>query len=251
MVDALLELAPAAFYLLVAANLIVALATFVQFTTGIGYAMIAMPLLALLDLTLVPGPALFTMLFLSLFMAFNGREHIHWPGFSPLLIGLLTGTALGTFALATLNPTYFGIVFGALVLIAIVLGHFGLRPAANTTTFATGGFCSGFMGTLSGIHGPVLAIVFHRLNGTAIRATIAAVFVCASTLSLLSLSTQGFFGFDGIKKSLSLFPGLLIGIAMAFLGLKKISVSSAKIGMTTVATLSALLLIANSIIGLH
>jgi len=232
------------------ANAVVALATFVQFTTGIGYAMIAMPLLALIDLRFVPGPALLTMMFLSVFMAIEGRSHINKQGLPALIAGLALGTLVAALILARLNSAYFGLVFGVFVLFAILIGQLGFHPQPNTRTFSIGGFLSGFCGTISGIHGPVLAVVFHKLGIQAVRATIAAVFVIACVLSLLSLAWQGFFDQNGMIRSLMLMPGLIAGGLIAHFSLHKLSERQAKTGMLVTAACSGVILIVRSLVEL-
>jgi len=235
---------------LVLANAIVALATFVQYSTGIGYGMIAMPLLALISLHYVPGPALFTMLSMSLLMAIEGRKHIDYYGFVPLLVSLTFGTVLGAYVLAVMDKTYFGIVFGILILFSIVIGRLGFNPPKNLTAQTIGGFISGFAGTIAGIHGAILAVLFHHMKSVTIRATVAIIFVFAGTVSLICLHYQGLFDASGMKAGLGLLPGLVVGIVLAKLGLKKLKEEHAKLGMVVVAASSALVLLIRSMFDL-
>ena len=61
---------------LLVANVIVGFAGFVQTTTGIGFAMVAVPMLVLIDLSYAPGPALFAMLFLSVAMVAGSWQNV-------------------------------------------------------------------------------------------------------------------------------------------------------------------------------
>ena len=229
------------------ANVIVGFAGFVQTTTGVGFAMIAVPLLVLLDLTYAPGPALFVMLFLSIAMVAGSWKDVDRQGFATLFPGLLVGTMAGSQLLGILSATAFGLVFGCIVLAALVLGRLGLAPRTSPTVNVSGGFVSGLMGTVSGIHGPPLAVLYQRLDPAKARATIAFVFVIASVLSLISLNAAGHFGHVEAAAGLVLLPGLGVGFVLARTGRRFISDGVARNSMLAIAAISAIILIGRSL----
>ena len=242
------QLIPAETGELLLANLIVCFAGFVQASAGIGFAMIAVPLLVLVDLGYAPGPSLFAMLFLSIAMAASGRRDIDRQGLSSLLPGLCVGTVAGALLLGALSPAWFGLVFGAIVLAAIILGQIVAAPPRSRTSYGAGGFAAGLMGTISGIHGPPLAVLYQRADPARARATIALIFVIASVLSLVSLSLEGIFGRAQLLTGLSLLPGLAVGYFLAQRSRAHISDALARGVMLTIAGASAVILIAKSLI---
>ncbi len=230
------------------ANLIVVVAGFVQASAGIGFAMIAVPLLVLIDPTYAPGPSLFVMLFLSLAMVAKARRHIDKNGLATLLPGLCVGTVAGALLLGALSPSSFGLAFGGIVLTAIVLGQFGFAPRQSRTASGVGGFCAGLMGTLSGIHGPPLAVLYQRAEPARAHATIALIFVIGSVLSLASLYAENLFGKLEFLLGLSLIPGLIAGYVLARLCRGLISDRMARNLMLVIAATSSVVLIAKSVI---
>jgi uncharacterized membrane protein YfcA len=231
----------------VVANVIVGFAAFVQTTSGIGFAMVAVPMLVLIDLSYAPGPALFAMLFLSVAMVAGAWQDVDRQGFSSLFPGLLVGTIVGSQLLGLLSAAAFGVVFGVIVLASLALGQMGFAPQRTPVVNATGGAVSGLMGTISGIHGPPLAILYQRGEMATGRATMAFVFVFASILSLVSLNLNGFFGRDEVLAGLGLVPGIAVGFVVAISGRRFISDGAAHTAMLAIAAISAVILIARSI----
>ncbi len=233
---------------LLVANAIVAFAGFVQTATGVGFAMIAVPLLVLIDLTYAPGPSLFVMLFLSVVMVAGSWSDVDTRGFTSLLPGLLIGTIVGSRLLGVLSADAFGVVFGLMVLAALAVGLIGYSPRPSPPVNAGGGFTSGLMGTVSGIHGPPLAVLYQRSEPVRARATIAFVFVIASVLSLISLNQAGYFGRDEAQMGITLLPGLVIGFVFASSGRRFIPDHVARNAMITIAAISAIVLIVRSVV---
>lgn len=236
-----------AFELLVA-NVIVGFAGFVQTTTGVGFAMVAVPMLVLVDLSYAPGPSLFVMLFLSIAMIAGSWSDVDRQGFATLFPGLFLGTIAGSRLLGMLSASAFGLVFGFIVLAALALGRMGFAPRQSPVVNASGGFVSGLMGTISGIHGPPLAVLYQRADPARARATIAFVFVIASVLSLVSLNSAGYFGRDEALAGLALVPGLVVGFVLASTGRRFISDSVARNAMLWIAAISAITLIGKSVL---
>jgi len=139
-------------------------------------------------------------------------------------------------------------VFGFMVLGALALGRMGLEPRQSPAVNASGGFVSGLMGTISGIHGPPLAVLYQRAEPARARATIAFVFVIASVLSLISLNSAGHFGHDEVLAGLALLPGLAVGYVLANTGRRFISGRVAHNAMLAIAAISAIILIGRSVL---
>lgn len=229
------------------ANVVVAIAAFVQAASGLGFAMVAVPLLALIDLGYVPGPSLVAMLGLSLIMAFRGWHDVDRRGLLALLPGLGLGTVIGAYALGMLPASAMGVLFGSMVLIALAGGQIGLIPGRSMPAFALFGTVAGSMGTMAGIHGPPLVILYQDAVPRTARATIALIFIIASCLSLLSLHLNQLFNQDGMLMGLALWPGVLAGYVLAISVGHYISDGMARRTMLGLAALSALLLIAKSL----
>ncbi len=227
----------------VLATVIVAVAAFVQAAAGIGFAMVAVPMLALINLGYVPGASLFAMLALCLMMVCRGWRDIDGEGLSALLPGLGVGTLVGALFLGSLPASGMGLIFGSAVLIGLLIGQMGFVLRRSITSSALSGMIAGFMGTMAGIHGPALVVVYQKMAPRNARATIALIFIIASTLSLSSLYFTGLFGQRELLMGLTLWPGVLIGYVLAISCGHRISDIVAHRTMLGLAALSALLLI--------
>lgn len=192
---------------------VVAIGSAVQAALGFGLAMIAAPLLLLLDPVLVPGPMLVVAVALSLCMAWQERGEIDLSTFRVGVLGRLLGTPPAALLLGTLSAAAFDLIFGLLILLAIGLSlvHGNLQPTPRNVFLAS--VMSGFMGTISSVGGPPLALVYQNAPGPSLRANLALLFIVGASLSLLSLALIGRFGLYDLGYSL----WLLIGVAMGLL----------------------------------
>lgn len=232
---------------LLLANAAVAFAAFIQTASGIGFAMIAVPLLALIDFAFVPGPSLLAMLALSLAMAAQGWREVDRDGLLTLLPGLVVGTVIGALALGALPASSLGVLFGSMILIALAVGRIGIVPRRSPRSFALFGTAAGVMGTMAGIHGPALVILYQDAPTRTVRATIALIFIVASCLSLISLYLTDLVDDRALMIGLALWPGVAAGYVLALCARNLIQDSVARRLMLGLATLSALLLIAKGL----
>ena len=103
------------------ALLTVLVASVVQTSSGIGFGMVAAPILILIDTRLVPGPILLLSLIVSAMAAFRERHDIDYRGLTVALGGRIPGTILAGLTITLIPATTFGLVFGTLVLLAVIL----------------------------------------------------------------------------------------------------------------------------------
>jgi uncharacterized membrane protein YfcA len=183
-----LDLAPS---LLVAAMAISAGAALLQGVAGFGYALIAVPALALLDPRLAPVPQMLTALPLALLMAWRERAHIDVRGSAWVLGGRLVGLAAGTVLVAVADRQLTDVLIGLSVVVGVacVAARGGVTRTPGLDT-AAGAF-SGASGYVSGIGGPPLALLFHGARGPTMRATLAAFFALGLVLTLTTRSALG------------------------------------------------------------
>ncbi|WP_404978670.1 TSUP family transporter [Caballeronia novacaledonica] len=115
---------------------------------------------------------MFSSLALSYITAWRERKSLDRRGVSLALIGrvpgaLLAGLALGLFAART-----YDVVFGSLIIVATVVSLWrgGVQPTPIALVGA--GFASGFIGTLTAVGGPPMALVYQNANGPTLRSTL-------------------------------------------------------------------------------
>jgi uncharacterized membrane protein YfcA len=197
--------------MLILAALVVAFAACVQASIGFAYALLAAPLLQLVSPELVPGPVLVSSLLLSSLTAYRERGSIDRRGVGLALLGRLPGALLAVTTIGLLPQRTFDVLFGTLVLVAVLISLWGkgMRPTPRALLGA--GFASGFMGTLTSVGGPPIALVYQHASGPEIRATLNAYFALGCVLSISLLALAGQFGARHALLGLSLLPAIGVG----------------------------------------
>lgn len=185
--------------------------TLVQGATGIGLGMIAAPILLFIDPRFVPGPLLVLALAVSILIAYRERHAIDFSGLTYALVGRVPGTIVAGLTIAAIPLQLFGLVFGVMVLLAVALsaGRWVVLPSKRNLVVA--GFASGYMGTLTSIGAPPIAIAYQRAEAPRIRSTLAVFFVIGAAFSILTLAWFGKFTLEQLVISLAFLPALLAG----------------------------------------
>ncbi len=196
---------------LLIANGIVIFGALVQTATGMGFGMIAAPLLALVSLEFVPGPMLFVNLFLSLIMLGDGRANVVSREIALLLPTILLGTVMGA-AIVMLVPTdTLGVVFALLILVAVAVTVFARALALTSRNLVVCGVAVGVMGTATGIPGAPLVVLYQNETIEKTRPTMALVFTFSYMSSLVALAFAGAFSVSLAVLGLLMLPGLIVG----------------------------------------
>ncbi|MGI9309348.1 MAG: TSUP family transporter [Gammaproteobacteria bacterium] len=194
----------------------VILGSVVQTLSGVGGGFIIVPLLALIDLAWIPGSLVLSSMSLSGLMAWRERQAVDSAHMLPMMIGVMAGGAAGASLLTMVGFEQLGLVFGSMILLAVVVVMSGLHVKLSNGSAATAGFVAGTMGASSGIGAPVLALLYQDQSGPRVRATLALLYTVASFLILIALLVSGNFGWEDFYRGLALIPGFLIGYMMSF-----------------------------------
>lgn len=192
-----------------------AVGSLLQASVGFGIALFVVPLLVLLNPAFVPGPMIFASLFLAAIMAFRGRSAVDPKKLGLAGVGLFMGTALGALALTIIAADQWPRLFAVLILLAVALSVSGVHIPMTGRNLVTAGIISGAMGTISGIHGPPMALLYQREAGNVVRATLAVFFVMAYAIALIALGMIGLFGKRELLMGFTLAPGVVAGYLIA------------------------------------
>lgn len=186
-----------------------------QAAAGFGLALIAAPILLLIDPAFIPGPLTAASLVLTALVAYRDRAGIDLHGVGWAMIGRVLGTGAAAAFLAIATARVFDLAFGLLVLLGVGLSLAGMqfRPSRNSSMVAGG--LSGLMGTISSIGGPPMALLYQRVDAERLRGTLAGFFLLGATLSVVALAWVGRFGRAEWQLSLLLAPAMAIGFAVA------------------------------------
>ena len=197
---------------LVLASLTMAVGAWVQGAVGFGSNLLAAPVLVLIDPAFVPGPVTIASLVLN--VAVIGRERGAYDrGIGIALAGLVPGTVAAAAVLEVVSTRGLSLAVAGIVLAAVALISSGLdlRPAPPTLLAA--GVGSGFMGTVSGIGGPPIALVYQRASGPMMRSTLSRFFLVGGLITVGALLAVGRIGLAEVGYAAALVPGTLAGFA--------------------------------------
>ena len=214
-----------------------------QAAVGLGFALVAAPILALVDPQFVPGPLLLAGAALAAIMAHNERAAIDRPLLSVCLVGLAAGTIIGTVALQAFGGADLQRVFGGMILLAVGISMAGVPVAANLRNLLAASAVSGIMGVMAGIHGPAIALAFQRSDPKFARAMLGGYFTVAYLLAAAALYMIGAFGMPELGRTLILLPGVAIGLALAPITRRYVDRERLRVAILSIAAISALLLI--------
>lgn len=195
-------------------SLAVASGAAIQGAIGFGFALVAVPVLALLEPGSVPVAVLVLALPMTIGMAARERAHADRAGFGWLIAGRVVGTAIGVAILTSISAEGLSVVVGIALLVAVAGSIRGIRVEPSRASNLAIGAISGAMGTTSAIGGPALAVLYQRRPGPELRSTLAAVFVIGSLISLGALLAAGEVHLEEFVLALQLLPALLLGLVV-------------------------------------
>jgi uncharacterized membrane protein YfcA len=214
-----------------------------QAALGIGMALVVVPILALVDPGFIPGPMLLAGSLLTATTAYAERDAIDPKGLAVSLVGLAAGTVIGAIALHLAAGSNVQRLFGALLLLAVLVSLLGKPVAASGRNLLLAGSASGIMGTMAGIHGPAMSLVFQSVTPKVARAMLGAFFTAAYLGSVTALACVGLFGKPEIIRSIALLPGVVAGLALAPVTRRLVDRQRLRIAILVLATASGTLLI--------
>lgn len=222
---------------------IVAAGAALQAATGMGMALLAAPLLVLIDPSFVPGPTLCTVIALSAAVAWRDRGGIDRGILATSLLGLAVGCLVGAAALAILIGFDLARIFAVLILFVVLLSLTGLQLRTSRPILLAGGAASGVLGTMFGVHGPPIALVLQHEAPDRLRATLCAFFTVGGSVSLAALATAGLFPATQLVRGFELLPGVVVGLAIAPLLARRLDRRRTRHCVLAISALSAVALL--------
>jgi hypothetical protein len=196
---------------IVAAFVAVAGGAAVQGSVGFGLSLVAVPLLALIEPRLLPGPLLCVAIVLTLLLSHRERHSIDFHGVTWGIAGRVPGAVVGAVALEVVPQQQLSLMFGGLVILAVLISLLPLRIRPTAPRLLGAGLLSGFMGTTAAVGGPPIALLLQHSPGPQLRGTLSGFFVLGASVSLLALIVIGRFGLSELWLAFLLLPGILVG----------------------------------------
>lgn len=230
------------------ALLVTAGAATVQGVVGIGFAMIAVPILSLIDPQMAPVPQLFLTIPLTIAMAWRERRGIDMSGIGWILVGRVPGAAIGLALLAVATGAALDLMIGLLVLGAVVIIGSGYHVRRNRSSEFGAGVFSGISGLVASMGGPPLALLYSGEAGETSRPSLSAIFTVGLTITIVVRVLAGYVTTTDLKIAAVLFPALLAGYLMSGVVKDRVNAGQLRIAVLTLSTLAAAGLIVRGLI---
>ncbi|GAB4356932.1 MAG: sulfite exporter TauE/SafE family protein [Oricola sp.] len=195
---------------------VIAFATIVQYRAGVGFGLLAAPLLALFAPGLVPVPIIILTLFTAGATMLTVHDGIRWREVAWSVSGRLIGSVAGAAILVRLtDERHFMIVFGALIALAVAMSLAGLRFRFSNRLLLVMGSISGLTATITSVGGPPMAIAYQDQPPDHARPNMSAFFAIGCVVILAVLQVNGLIRAADVVRAAALAPGLLLGVLAA------------------------------------
>jgi uncharacterized membrane protein YfcA len=207
-------------YLLVV--LVVGVGAAAQASSGFGFALLTVPLLAVLvgPKTAVVADNVIGIGLVSL-MVLRNRHGVERRTVLVVSAAAIVAMPLGLVILTVVDPRVLLAIIGATVLGLTAALVKGLSFPDRDGTDLVAGFCSGLLATSTGTNGPPLVIALHGkdLEPAVFRATLAAAFLVQSVATLVAFTATGKItdevGRAALAGYVGIVPGLFAGERLA------------------------------------
>ncbi len=188
-------------------------AAIIQSGIGMGFGLVAGPALLLIDPTLVPSAVIIVGTPVGAWAAIRDRDQIIIRELGIASIGRVLGALIGSQTMVLLlSPQAFKVLFSTILLIVVALSVIRFHPRFSPRTLFAAGVVSGITGTIAGLGGPPLALVYQDSHGRKVRATLNATITLGGVVSLAFLWVHGLVTLKTFWYALFLMPGLALGI---------------------------------------
>ena len=200
-------------------------AAFVKGATGLGFPLIATPMVALLlDIRIAVTILILPNLLMDITQVFrDGFPYAILRRFKSMISLTIIGVFIGTTVLVMLPLWALNLCLGIMVLVFVISNllklDFTIPPAAEKILSPVVGLLSGFLNGMTNAAGPVLAIYFYslKLEKRSFVKSVATIFMITKASQLIAVSTWNLFNWTTLTLSLQVVLFTLLGF---FAGLK-------------------------------
>jgi uncharacterized membrane protein YfcA len=220
----------------------------IQGGVGFGMNLIAAPILLLIDPRLVPGPAVLAAALITLLTAIRDHRGLSLGDVKWAFVGRIPGTAAAIVVLLAVTGTALSLTLAAIVLVAVAMSASGVNFRIRPSSLAAAGAASGFMGTISSIGGPPMAVLYAGEEGVKLRGTLAGFFFLGTFVSIAALLIAGKFGTTEMRLAAGLVPGIALGFAFSGRLATRLDAGHTRTAVLAVASLAAVSVIVTEVV---
>jgi uncharacterized protein len=184
----------------------------IQSSVGFGFG-ISAAILILFDPRLVPGTILVMGTFLASTNAIISFKHIYTKDLIISLFGRILGSLISIpILLLTFGKESFLVIFAIILLIAVYFSVKKFNITATPKNVFVASSISGFMGTITGIGGPPMGLVYQNSKSLNVSATLNAFFSIGAFISVIMLMYSDIIHEIDFYKAIALLPAVILGI---------------------------------------
>ena len=227
--------------------LVTCLGATVQGAVGYGMALVAGPILLLINPDLIPGPMTIAATLLVVLVIVRDKQALDIFGLKWAILGMFFGIGLGAYVLTNFSDRSYSAIFGGLIILAVLMSVIGIRFPPRKPILVSAGFLAGLMGILTTTSGPPIALVYQDAPGKKLRATISGYFVVGIIFTVATLVSIDKLGMQEINLSLFLMPGILAGFCLSSRIVHWVDRGFTRPAVLTIAALSAITILISQI----
>ncbi|MCX5084169.1 sulfite exporter TauE/SafE family protein [Streptomyces sp. NBC_00401] len=221
----------------------VAVAAFVQGSSGLGFALIVAPVAGILDPGLVPVFVLASMIPLNLYVAWRERSSLDLRGAGWITGARLAATPAGLAVLWLIPERGLGLFVGGATVLAAVASLTVPAFTPGRAAYVGAGAVTGLTETATGVGGPPLALVYQHRPPAELRSTVAACFLIGEVASLVLLFATGKAEVTELGEAVALLPAIAAGAWLSRLVHHRLDARRMRLFVLVFALVSGLVLI--------
>ncbi|GAC1457128.1 MAG: sulfite exporter TauE/SafE family protein [Pseudarthrobacter sp.] len=189
----------------------VAIASLVQGSTGMGFALIVAPVVGFFEPQLLPVLLLVLMLPLNAYVVWRERHALDLHGAGWITIGRVAGTVSGFWVLMAIPPSGMHLLIGISTILAALVSLVMPSFKAGRGALLAVGTVTGITETATGIGGPPWVLAYQHHHASVLRSTVAFCFLIGEIMSLGLLAGTGNVRIEQFQIAPYLLPALIIG----------------------------------------
>jgi uncharacterized membrane protein YfcA len=233
---------------LIPAIVIILIAATFQGVVGIGFNVLAVPILILIDPVLAPAPSLILAIPMTIWQLLRERGEIDRTAVWWIVAGRLPGAFLGLWLLLILSDTALEATIAIIVLGAVVLVWSGVGIKRTRATGFGTGVVSGVTGIVGAIGGPPVALLYRDVPPKVLRATVGLVFSIGIVLSVAVRTAGGEMTMDDLRIALALLPAMIVGFGLSGLIKDRVSAAAIRSAILVVSAAASLALLVRAVL---
>ncbi len=191
------------------------LGSVVQSLIGFGMAVVAAPLLFMIDPRLVPVPLLLQGTTISVMNYWRYRANANLRSVSLALLWRVPGSLLGLWLLLHFQHNLLSVLIALAVLMGVATTLTQRSLPVNRWSLSAAGFLSGIFSTTAAIGGPPMALLLRNQQTASLRANLSAFFTVSCLISIAILAVAGQINRQHLYLAASLLPAVFLGFQLA------------------------------------